>query len=510
MVARKRVRDGLVLDVYARVSRLGDERQRSVEGQVADCKARLVDIGAKVGKVLDADRGRSAWNPRVKRPDWDELMQRLETGASDGVIVFDLARFSRRPIEGERLISAAERGLLVLDSEGEYDLTTPSGKKAFRDQLNTAAYESDRTSTKTKRGKRLKALKGETNNSQRAFGWNEDNKTLRKSEADALADAAKRVLAFQSQDAIVIEWNRSGLRSVNGKPFTRTALRQLLLRPRNAGIAVYQNEVLREPSEDPNVPGELKRLVDVEPIFDVGTWEDLHSLYSSRRRGRPTSEAYLCSGIVHCGVCKHTLTGRPRKNMAPYPDGTVRRQYWCQPRAHAGGCGRISVDQRALDGHVLELIAVILSDPRHAAAIEASTKAAADARQLVHDELARAEQLANELSARLGREEMSLARYDAAVAPLDKKIARLRAQLVELGESAEVKLPPKLAAESLEEWRARLKAATVPERRALLARALRGRWLVVSSLDPSAPRVFDPNRISIVTPDSAVDRSAGV
>ncbi|MFF4600115.1 recombinase family protein [Amycolatopsis sp. NPDC001319] len=498
-----------MLDVYARVSRLGDDRQRSVEGQVADCRARLEDIGAKVGKVLDADRGRSAWNPRVQRPDWDELMQRLETGASDGVVVFDLARFSRRPIEGERLIDAAERGLLVLDSEGEFDLTTPTGKKAFRDQLNTAAYESDRTSTKTKRGKRLKALKGEPNNSRRAFGWNEDNKTLRKPESDALAAAAKRVLALQSQDALVIEWTEAGLRSVNGKLFTRTTLRQLLLRPRNAGIAVYQGEVLREPSDDPNVPGELKRLVDVEPIFDVEMWEDLHALFSSRRRGRPRSEAYLCSGMVHCGVCGHTLSGRPRKKTERYSDGEVRREYWCHKRGHDHGCGRISVDQRALDGHVLELIAAILADPRHAAAIEASAKATADARQLVHDELARAEELAEQLSARLGREEMSLARYDAAVAPLDKKIARLRAQLAELGDSPTMKLPPKLAAESLNGWRARVKAANVDERRVLLARALRGRWLVVNPLDRHAPRVFDPERIAIVPPDSVAVRSAG-
>jgi hypothetical protein len=57
-------------------------------------------------------------------------MDRLESGASGGVIVFDMERFSRKPKEGERLIDAAERGLVVLDSDGEFDLTTASGKKA--------------------------------------------------------------------------------------------------------------------------------------------------------------------------------------------------------------------------------------------------------------------------------------------------------------------------------------------------------------------------------------------
>ncbi len=74
-------------------------------------------------------------------------MDRLERGVSGGFIVFDLERFTRQPKDGERMIELAVRGLGVLDSESEYDLTTPNGKKAFRDAINAAAYYSDRLST---------------------------------------------------------------------------------------------------------------------------------------------------------------------------------------------------------------------------------------------------------------------------------------------------------------------------------------------------------------------------
>jgi site-specific DNA recombinase len=87
----------LMLDIYARVSRLGDDRQRSTGGQVEDCEARIEERRAQVGEV-HVDSGRSAWNPRVKRPDWERLMSRLEVGATGGVVVFDMARFSRRPM----------------------------------------------------------------------------------------------------------------------------------------------------------------------------------------------------------------------------------------------------------------------------------------------------------------------------------------------------------------------------------------------------------------------------
>jgi hypothetical protein len=58
-------------------------------------------------------------------------MDRLERGVSSGFIVFDLERFTRQPKDGERMIELAARGLGVLDSESEYDLTTPNGKKAL-------------------------------------------------------------------------------------------------------------------------------------------------------------------------------------------------------------------------------------------------------------------------------------------------------------------------------------------------------------------------------------------
>ena len=137
------------IDIYARVSELrrNQKREPSTEGQVAVCRVRLAELSLTEGKVL-IDLDRSAWNPAVKREAWDELMDRLERGVSGGVIVFDLERFSRQPKDGERMIELAARGLLVLDSESEYDLRTPNGKKAFRDAINAAAYYSDRLSTR--------------------------------------------------------------------------------------------------------------------------------------------------------------------------------------------------------------------------------------------------------------------------------------------------------------------------------------------------------------------------
>lgn len=487
--------ESIEIDVYARVSRLSDDRQRSTEGQVDDCVSRIGELGHRVG-VIHVDPGRSAWDPRVKRKRWTHLMERLEAGATGGVVVFDLARFSRRPIEGERLILAAERGLVILDSEGEYDLTSADGKAQFRDQMKMAAYESDRLSTRSRRGKRIRAMKGETNNSRRTFGWQDDNATKHEAEAPLVESLVTRVLAGKSQDDLVVELNRDGIPTATGGRWNRTSLRQVLVRPRNAGIAVYRGEVLRERSADPAVPGKLLKLQGVEPIIDVDTWEQVVTLFESRRTGRPVSDTYMCTGIVLCGLCKGGLSGRPRKNMKPYPDGSVKRQYWCQPRSNGEGCGRIAVDQRELDNHVGALVVAILGDPRHAAAVEAASKAAGDKKRKIESDIESAEQLAEELAGRLGRNEITLTRYDAAVEPLDRRIASLRGQLGEV-EVPTAALPEGHVDSSLSVWKRRWVDATPTERRRLIRQALRNRRLMVMPADPKAPRRFDPRRIVI-------------
>jgi len=83
-----------VLDVYARLSYAADGSMINVDDQIEQCEERLAARGAVVGERFK-DNSLSAWNPKVVRKDFNRLMDRLETGASDGVVVLDLTQFTR-------------------------------------------------------------------------------------------------------------------------------------------------------------------------------------------------------------------------------------------------------------------------------------------------------------------------------------------------------------------------------------------------------------------------------
>jgi site-specific DNA recombinase len=450
------------IDIYARVSRKGDRDQRSTSGQVTSCRAVLTERKLPEGDVF-VDDGRSAWNPRVKREGWDRLMSRLESGASGGVIVFDLERFSRRPKEGERLIDAAERGLVVLDSDGEFDLTTASGKKSFRDAMAAAAYYSDRLSDRVKRGKKAKALGGHVDNGgeHRAFGFEADNTTIRESEAELIRWAVEHFLHGDPQDALVEFLNRRGVLTSYGRPWTRQGLRLLLARDRNAGWLVHNGIRVAK------LPG--------DPVVSEADHDRVLARLAARGRGRPRSDAYAAGGLVICSRCGAKLVGRPQANRRPYPDGQVAREYWCSPSSN-GGCGqRVRADQREVDDAARELTVAILSDSRNAAQIEAAAASAAEEAATLDSLIARDEATAMELSGRLGRGEITLPRFDAVIGPLDKRLAGLREKRAKLADPE-----PVPAADSRAAWSARWDAATPAERKSMLRLALRGRVLVLA------------------------------
>lgn len=458
------------VDVYARVSRKGDKQQRSTGGQVQVCRAVLAERGLSVGQT-HVDDGRSAWNPRVRRPGWDALMERLESGQAGGVIVFDLERFSRQPeAEGGRLIKAAERGLLVLDSDGEFDLTTATGKKNFRDAMAAAAYYSDRLSDRVTRGKRLKAMAGEPNGrvskERGPFGFLPDGVTPHPEESLILREMTARFLSGETQDAILRDLNERGILTAYGKPWTRAGLRQVLTRPLNAGRVEYNGVIVA------TLPG--------GPVIDPDDFDKVLAMFAARRPGRPPSVAYLCSGSVTCGLCGKPMAGRPRINMKPYPDGEVRREYWCAPSAY-GGCGKIAVDQRALDKAAREIAVAILSDCRHADQIEAMAAERRSEAEALDNEIRELEDLAGKLADRLGRGEITLVRYDRATAPLDKRLDELKQKRDSIPDNPASRLP--VASEAI--WNQRWEDADPSERRELLRTALNGRKLVIGPADRS-------------------------
>jgi site-specific DNA recombinase len=70
----------------------------------------------------------------------------------------------------------------------------------------------------------------------RPFGWHEDKRTRDESERQLLMEAAADVLNGVGLNTICREWNAQGIKTSKGKPWTKTALKHVLMAPGLLGL----------------------------------------------------------------------------------------------------------------------------------------------------------------------------------------------------------------------------------------------------------------------------------
>jgi site-specific DNA recombinase len=172
-----------------------------------------------------------------------------------------------------------------------------------------------------------------TGSGRRAFGHTHDRREIVEDEAEAIRDAARRVLAGETLSSVIRSWNQRGLRTATGGPWRVNSLSTLLLQPRLAGL-----------------DGDLQQLpADVyPPILDVGTHSRLVTLHQSRRKGsRRATRHYLLTGLLRCWRCGGGLRGMSRSQGSDL--------YACPGPPH-GGCSGTAITADRADEAILDLV----------------------------------------------------------------------------------------------------------------------------------------------------------
>ena len=456
--------DAPLLDAYGRISRDPETGEtEKVDRQLFDCLRDVQRRHARLGEVL-RDDGISAWRLNAKRPGWNDLVARLESRTSTGVITWHTDRLMRQPRDLERLIAFGEAGLLVASCHGDYNLSNADDRFTLRVLTAATAKESDSTSRRFKRKAEAMRASGHKSGGGRALG--EPGSVAGQvvpaervaAERAAIAWAVRGHLDGLSLESVAAEWNKRGLTTTRGNTWGPRAVVGVLKSPRLAGFVAHHGHP-------------VGRLVGVEPIVSEQDWQHVVALFASRRRGRPPAEPYLLSGgHLLCYFCRQKMSGHLVGNK-PFADGSPRRLYLC--RKQGQGCGHISISQPRTDAAVREMVIRVLADPRHAKQLARRSAKLIEA----EGRLSEAREMARELSARLGEGKLSLDRYDAAMSPLDARIARLAAEVESLRlVGGDVATRRASAAEVAAEWDD--PATTVAQRR-LMVRSVAPRGIVV-------------------------------
>ncbi|RJQ81762.1 recombinase family protein [Pseudonocardiaceae bacterium YIM PH 21723] len=492
-----------VLDSYGRLSRVPETGElEKIETQWADNRKVVERVGATLG--LELKDGLSAWRRGVRRPDWEKLLERVESGESDGVVVWHTDRLFRQPRDLEKLIELGERGVMVYSAHGARDLSDPDDRFILRIEVAHAARSSDDTSRRIKRRFSTFRESGRVAGGARMFGFpgkdrvwepgkgqtNKDRPMvpdeLVERERQAIRDATELLLTGGTVGQVVREWNAAGLRSAVGNEWVSVSVRETLKRSVLGGVIEHEGKPVGRLAGD--------------PIVDPEVHQRLRALFASRSRGRVVGERYIGTGIVRCGECGTKLSARSMSGEF-YKDGTKRRTYGCS--THRRGCGHVYADVRKVDHELFEFTVARLTDVRHAQAITRAREQVADRLGQVNREIQDCEAIQKSLSARVGRRQMTLGAFEEAMEPLSRDLARLTAELESLSDgNPEGPVKPQTVEEVTRQWN----DGDVAAKRGMLITALGRDQMVIDKHEGRARRVFDAERVRHVeTPNISVD-----
>ena len=281
-----------------------------------------------------------------RRQDYERLCADIADGVVKRVAVWEMDRLHRQPAELEAFMKLVERhGVELANVGGHVDLSTPEGQLQARTRGNVAAFE---TAIKSRRQKRANLQRAEAGKPwmQRTFGY--DGNTIVPKEAAAIRKACHALLNGATLWSIAKDWNAKGLKTSKGYLWEGSKVRQLLLRPSIAGLAVHNGEIL-----DGVTPA-------WKPIVDRDTWESVRKYLSDPKRftGRSMGRKHLLSGVAYCGECGK----RMGTTMRPTKSGTKRVAYQCKN----AGCMKIVRDLTKTDELVIGIITERLADPEAA------------------------------------------------------------------------------------------------------------------------------------------------
>ncbi|MDP9982938.1 DNA invertase Pin-like site-specific DNA recombinase [Pseudarthrobacter oxydans] len=397
--------------IYTRISNDKEGAGLGVARQAEDCQELAAELGWDVVTVYE-DNDISAYQRKRARTGYQQMLVDLESGRTNAVLAWHTDRLHRRNAELEKFIDLIERtGAKVSTVRGgQVDLATPDGRMMARMLGSIAQREVEHGQDRVRRAKEQAAKAGKWRGGPRPFGYETDGLTIREIEAAAVKRAADNLIAGQSLRSIASELTAQGHRTTSTKSLRldEINLRNILLRPRNAGFSELRGEIIGKAQW----PG----------ILTEETWRAAVSILKdpARRTTTGSTPKWLGSNLFLCGVCKTPV----RASMS----GDRRRVYRCTNGSH------VTRTLAAVDEVVNRVIVNVLRQPETAGLLSSETTT--DNVGPLREEAAALRARRDQLALDYAEGNLNGQQVKIATGRMDSRILELESQLAEAGRAA--------------------------------------------------------------------------
>ncbi|MGH2903494.1 MAG: recombinase family protein [Solirubrobacteraceae bacterium] len=448
--------NALHLDAYIRVSKV---RGRSGESFISPTVQReQIEAWARAhGHTLSwHEPEMDVSGGTMHRPVFDQIMQRVRSGQSDGVIVAKLDRFARTLVGALGILEEFERrGAVLVSVADNIDLSTPMGKAFLRILLVFAELERDRISESWRTASSNAVARGIHIAKFTPVGYDRrpDKRLEPNAQAPAIKEAFRMRASHMNYTEIARRLDETAPRPGAGR-WTRSGVERVIKN------RVYRGEAYR--GENVNH--------DAHPaIVTAAEWQaaNLAPVRALPRGDRPS----LLGGIVRCAGCRYLLAPHNLSDNGKSP------VYRCRATHNAGTCpAPANVHAHKLEEYVEGVWRKQMAD--QALTVQADSETL----QQATDALAQAERELDDFASDLTVRRVLGRRFHAALETRADAVTQAQAALQRtIGQGADA-----FAIESYDEL-------SVPERRRIL-----GSSIDVVIVDRAPHQAPLPERVTIL------------
>ncbi|WP_048600657.1 recombinase family protein [Rubeoparvulum massiliense] len=321
-----------MIGIYVRVSTEEQAKKGySLDSQLLECKKI-----AAANKILEyIDDGYSG--EFLERPALMKLREDVRDGLIAKIICYDPDRLSRK-LMNQLIIDEEFRkhGVDVVYVNGDFE-NTPDGRMFYMMRGAIAEYEKAKINERMSRGRKQKAREGKVVKNYHIYGYDYDKALgqliIREDEARVVQLIfnlfTKPNTVVRGINGIAKYLTEQGIPTKRGAVvWHRQVVRQILFNP------VYKGEFIQNKwntegmlvnkykiNDDERIPMKLRPeeewiVVDSPAIISEEQFEHAQQLLAESRRrwAKQGVRTYLLSGLVRCGTCHNTMTGRRYKN----------------------------------------------------------------------------------------------------------------------------------------------------------------------------------------------------
>ncbi|MBT8227425.1 MAG: recombinase family protein [Dactylosporangium sp.] len=327
--------------IYTRRSTDDEHQPFSIDAQLTALHSY---IRSQPGWALVAEYTDDASGASTDRPDLQRALRAAKTGRYDVLLVYRVARFSRRLSDLLDLLhDIDEAGVAFCSATEPFDTSTPIGRMLIQLLGVFAEFERETIIDRTINGMTAKARKGKWASGTRPYGYLVDRDTYKLLPNPDEAPILRDIFAMYTKQrlgtrAIAAELNRRGIPNRTGAPWSGYTVARILDNPAYTGDIVFRD--VHDPLVDRDTFATARDL--------AGARADAHH----RRAASPAD--YNLTGLITCPDCgcKYigtAATGRSRQY----------RYYTCFSRNRYGsaGCTGVRLNADATDQAVLQALA---------------------------------------------------------------------------------------------------------------------------------------------------------